>query len=161
MAMSPIPDDLVSASPTENAKKALGRPEDLTQFKHCSLFGHVINLLVFLLEFLNTRSYTDPLIQSLSPDFTSDYESTISARDRETRVENVKKLIDAHPNYHCEILSSSVTISKIEEPPSGPCSVSLGFLEIQQESVSVLYWDKRVGEWACYRHSGIRDMGGS
>lgn len=109
-------------------------------------------------EILNNRNFENPWINYLSPDVVTIHETTPVAHGRAQLVEGLRKYVALMPDYRAEILSSTAVINE----KKGTATVYLHLLlsgmpdGIRRESVNVLTWKRRSGEWQITEHSGMR-----
>ena len=129
-----------SASPTEERLKSIS---------------------VTLLNILNHKKFDNPALRHLALDIESHHDAdheTVFASGKENLIEALKSMTDRLPNYHAEFLDSGAKVS--ERTGKGTVWVLRRLTGLpdglRRESVSVLNWEKREGEWYCTKHRGMR-----
>lgn len=115
-----------------------------------------------ILLLCNDRDFESPYLSYLAEDFTADHENGPVSRNRVEHAVGIRRLLDANPEYHSEILNSSVQFKS-----KGRRAVVWNFLWIGglrdrqgRESVSLLHWERRARGWVCVRFEGLRGVGG-
>ena len=109
-------------------------------------------------ETLNNRNFESPWLDYLAPDVIAIHETTPISRGRERLIENLRSMIEQMPEYHADILNSTATVN--ERRGTAVVYIHL-FLTgmpdgIRRESVNVLDWVRKGGDWRIARHSGMR-----
>ena len=120
-------------------------------------------LSITLLEILNNKNFEDPSIKHLAPDIYSEHTAdhqTVIATSRDDLVDAVQSMVAEIPDYHAEFLDSGAKVT--ERTGKGTVWVLrllTGLSDgLRRESVSVLHWELRDGEWLCTKHRGLRSI---
>ncbi|KAK3620463.1 hypothetical protein LTR56_023386 [Elasticomyces elasticus] len=126
---------------------------------HPSKTGQQLEKLsVAILDVLNTRNFSDPVLAHLSPLYQSSFGTKIISNDLASFMRNIDTVLAHNPDYHHLILNTS---SEVDEE-KGRASVwvshkGTGFPpdEFERESVKVMKWERCSGRWMCMGHSGL------
>ncbi|KAK3634973.1 hypothetical protein LTR56_014937 [Elasticomyces elasticus] len=115
-------------------------------------------LSVAILNVLNTRNLSDPVLAHLSPLYQASFGTKIISNDLASFMRNIDIVLTQNPDYHHLILNTS---SEVDED-KGRASVwvshkGTGFPidEFERESVKVMKWERCSGKWMCMGHSGL------
>ena len=112
---------------------------------------------------LNQKDTEHPLIiRHMSPAFRGKHDALPKVNNRDDHQGNLKKHLEAQPNFNVEILNHS---SEVDDS-RGRATVYLWY-EIHglahglgREAVAVLSWERRQGTWMIMKHQGMRGPSG-
>lgn len=142
--------DLLNVSSDTSSPPALTETEEYLRDLTVTLFD----------ETLNKRNYTTPLLYHWDPNMEQQVEILEPVVGRHDILENIKALHTGVPNYHMEVINSTAKVTE----RTGRATVWIlqlvhGLPEgVPIESVNVLSWVRKDGEWFCTKHKGIRGL---
>lgn len=113
-------------------------------------------------ETLNNRNFNSPWLDYLAPDVVAIHEATSVVQGREQLIHNLRELLQTMPNYHADILNTTVTVDERKGTATVYLHLFLSGMPdgIRRESVNVLAWERRKGEWLLTKHQGMRGPSG-
>ena len=146
---------------TNSSLDLLNVPSDPVSHTLTPTEEYVKDLSVALFEeTLNKKNYNTPLLKHWDPKLLQQHEILEPVVGTQDVLENIKLLHDANPDYHMQVLNATAKVTERtgratvwilqlvhESPGSAPI-----------ESVNVLSWVRRDGEWYCTKHKGMRGM---
>jgi hypothetical protein len=101
--------------------------------------------------------------ESMSDDYTAylEYQETPLARGRQAYLDNYRAFTAANPYYTIQ------PISVVADVHENNCTASVWMLlkveghprDVQRESVTIVYWRRRAGQWQAYKQTGMRGVG--
>lgn len=124
---------------------------------------HLKSLSAKLLLVFHKSDFASSYRDYMAEDFTTHHASVPETRNKAEHIDNVRRLLDANPNYRSEILNSSVEFKGASGRRAVVWNLQyIGGLRNGQgrESVAVLHWEKRREGWLCVRFQGLRGVGG-
>lgn len=107
---------------------------------------------------LNNKDFESSSLDYLAPDVVTIHETTPVAHSKDQLVDNLRNMMQSMPEYRAEILSTTAVVNEAKGSATVYLHLFLNGMPdgIQRESVNVLDWRKRKGEWLLVRHSGMR-----
>lgn len=109
-------------------------------------------------ETLNNRNFESPWLDYLAPDVIGIHETIPVVHGKEQLIENLREMLRMMPDYHAEILSTTATVDERKGTATIYLHLFLSGMPdgIRRESVNVLAWERRRGEWLLTNHRGMR-----
>ena len=107
---------------------------------------------------LNKKNFESPSLDFLAPDVITIHETTPVAHNKEQLVDNLRSMMQSMPDYRAEILSTTAVVNEAKGTATVYLHLFLNGMPdgIQRESVNVLEWRRKKGDWLLIRHSGMR-----
>ena len=149
-------DDSVSALlPHPNKKSAQKR-------NSAPVIEQLESLSAALLNLINSREYESPLLNHLSAAFITEFDGERVGSTRDEHIREMKAAVEQNPNLRTHIMnmSSSVnenkgfaTVWATQRVTNYPDDV------FERESIKMLIWERRSGQWICLKHVGLRGSG--
>ena len=109
-------------------------------------------------ETLNNRNFNSPWLDYLAPDVVAIHEATAVVQGRERLITNLRELLQTMPDYHADILNTTAIVNERKGTATVYLHLFLSGMPdgIRRESVNVLAWQRRKGEWLLTKHQGMR-----
>ena len=109
-------------------------------------------------ETLNNKNFESPSLDFLAPDVITIHETTPVAHNKEQLVDNLRAMMQSMPDYRAEILSTTAVLNEAKGTATVYLHLFLNGMPdgIQRESVNVLEWKRKKGDWLLTRHLGMR-----
>ena len=110
----------------------------------------------------NAKKFNTESTGFMAPSFRAKHDGLPTARSRQQHLDNLKRHFSVMPEFHLELLNCS---SEVDEQ-QGLGMVYMFFRlsklvgDLQRESIAVLKWERRHGEWLCVKHTGLRGPSG-
>jgi len=101
---------------------------------------------------------TDYMVRS----FRFRHDGMLTARSRDQHLQNLKNHYQTVPDFRMDFVNCSANVDEV----SGVASVYMFFKlsgllpDFRRESVAILRWEKRHGEWVCVKYEGVRGPAG-
>ena len=109
-------------------------------------------------EILNNRNFHSPWLDYLAPDVVAIHETTSVVQGRKQLVDNLREMLQTMPDYHADIVNTTATVDERKGSATVYLHLFLSGMPdgIRRESVNVLAWERRKGEWLLTNHKGMR-----
>jgi ketosteroid isomerase-like protein len=109
-------------------------------------------------ETLNNRNFASPWLDYLAPDVVAIHETTPAVYGKDQLVENLRHMMEMMPDYHAKIVNTTVTVNEQKRTATVHLHLFLTGMPdgLHRESVNVLTWQQREGQWLLTCHSGMR-----
>lgn len=99
----------------------------------------------------------------VAPDYAAylEYAEHPISRSLEEYLQNYREFAAANPDYAIDIISISADVNE----KKGLASVWMHLrvfghpTAVWRESVTVVYWKRKLGKWTCYKQNGVRGVG--
>ena len=109
-------------------------------------------------ETLNKRNFESASLDLLAPNVIAMHETYAVCEGRDALIENLKQTLQAIPNYHADILNTTVVVDERKGCATVYLHLFLNGMPdgIRRESVNVLSWERNDSQWLLTRHAGMR-----
>jgi len=124
--------------------------------------NHIDARAIMMLERCNNLVGDKGTIAYVAPSFRATHDGLPTATCRRHFIDSLKRHLKTMPDFHLEVLNSSSEVD--EERGKGTVFVFFRLTgvgnHLERESVAVMQWEKRHGEWLCIKHEGMRGPSG-
>jgi hypothetical protein len=107
---------------------------------------------------LNEKNFESPSLDFLAPEVITIHETTPVAHDKQQLIDDLRSMMQSMPDYRAEILSKTAVVDEAKGNATVYLHLFLNGMPdgIQRESVNVLEWKRKKGDWFIVRHAGMR-----